>query len=169
MDRRQFDDAFPMALRVCEVHAFKKAAKGAVAWNDLEDLRQEGLLACWRAIAHFDRSRASLPTFLDRVVSNQLASVCRSSQTQVFQSLDAIDACTIGFGLCYIHLARDVARALHRLCKEDRGLAVALMEHTPTEISRRTGVARSTIYERIRRIRAAFMDAGLRPKGALRQ
>lgn len=155
-----FLSIYPLARRAAQVRAASRVASGAVFQADREDLSQEGLLACWRALRHFDPTRASLPTFLDRVVANRVASVIRSSRTPVMLSLDAADVCTVGFGLGQIHLELDVARVIQRLSRDDRNLAVTLMEHTPTETSRRLGLSRSTVYSRIARLRSSFIAAG---------
>jgi DNA-directed RNA polymerase specialized sigma24 family protein len=42
-------------------------------------------------------------------------------------------------------------------------LAVLLADHGPTEISRMLGIARSTVYARIARLRRAFRAAGYGP------
>jgi len=38
-----------------------------------------------------------------------------------------------------------------------------LIDHGPTEISRMLGIARSTVYARMARLRRAFLEAGYRP------
>src|SRR5206468_1235882 len=133
-------------------------------WRDFDDMRQDGLMACWRAFPHFDPTRASLPTFLGRVVANRIASVVRSSRTPVMLPLDAAEACTGGISLRQIHLEIDVARVLRRLNENDRRLASALMENDPTEASRKLGVARSTVYVGIARLRLKFAAAGFGPR-----
>ena len=52
---------------------------------------------------------------------------------------------------------------LSTLRATDRRVAVALMEESPAEASHRLGVARSTIYAHIQRLRSAFQAAGLGP------
>jgi hypothetical protein len=58
-----------------------------------------------------------------------------------------------------LHL--DVRRAIATLCKNDRVLARRLMRSSITEIVQTTRIPRSTIYERIKRIRNGFITAGV--------
>jgi len=58
-------------------------------------------------------------------------------------------------------LRSDVARVLSQLNFEDHRVAVALMEYSPAETSRKLMVARSTIYQHIGRLRTAFITAGI--------
>ena len=46
----------------------------------------------------------------------------------------------------------------------DRKFARLLMELTPTEISRTLGITRSTVYERMHRLRNHLTAAGLGPE-----
>src|SRR5581483_5642548 len=61
--------------------------------------------------------------------------------------------------LCH-ELRIDVYRVLAGCTETERNVALSLMEHTPSEASRLKGLSRSTIYERIRGLRARFAAAG---------
>ena len=65
--------ALQFALRATQVRAAAAVASGAVSTSDREDIEQEGLIACWRALPHFDPDRASLRTFVEHVVASHLA------------------------------------------------------------------------------------------------
>ena len=55
----------------------------------------------------------------------------------------------------------DVDRVVEKLKPEHRELARSLMAERVAEVSRRTGVSRSTLYEHIKQIRKVFRDEGL--------
>jgi RNA polymerase sigma factor (sigma-70 family) len=169
VDDATFEMAYRLARRAAQVRATAAVRCGAVSQSDHEDLEQEGLLACWRALRHFDSSRAALRTFVEHVVATQLTTLERARRCR--PRLQPFDEDRHQAGSTWAHeieLRSDVQRAVNRLSDADRQLALALIGHTPTEVSRLLGVARSTVYERIRHIRTQFVDAGLRPLGALR-
>ena len=113
-------------------------------------------------------ARASLRTFLEHVVATRFVSLRRARSCRPrLQPLDPNQHHVGSAWASEIELRSDVQRALNALHDTDRQIALALTEGTPTEVSRLVGIARSTVYERIRHIRAVFEDAGLRPRGAL--
>lgn len=60
------------------------------------------------------------------------------------------------------HQRIDVSRAMTRLERRDRALARLLMFEQIADVARRTGIPRSTLYERIKKIRGQFEEEGLR-------
>jgi RNA polymerase sigma-70 factor (ECF subfamily) len=166
----RFEEAYPLAQRVSRVHSASAAARYGLAASDREDLEQEGVVACWRALARFNPTRASLRTFLECVVAKRVISLHRARSCRPRLQPYSIDQ---GYAsdawAAAVELRSDVQRVLSRLEEIDRRLAVALTHHTVTEASRIVGISRSTVYERIRRIRVAFADAGLQPQRARRR
>ena len=164
-----FLHAYPMARRAGQVRAAGAVAIGAVPEVEAEDLEQEGLLACWQAIHLFDPRRASLKTFIERVVAARMISLHRARTCR--PRLQGIEDDQFKVGNAWardIEFQSDVQRVLSALSDTDRQLALALIDHTPTEVTRLFGIARSTVYERLRHIRIAFADAGFRPEGVRR-
>lgn len=165
-----FERVYPLALRSAQVRSAAAVASGAVLLADREDLEQEGLIACWRALPHYDPARASLRTFVEHVVATRFVSLRRARLCR--PRLQPLDENQYQVGSAWageIELRSDVQRVLNSLPDTERKLAVALIECTPAEVSRLVGTARSTVYKRIQHIRAAFGNAGLRPQEALRQ
>ncbi|MGA3027930.1 MAG: sigma-70 family RNA polymerase sigma factor [Bryobacteraceae bacterium] len=160
-----FERAHPLALRAAGVRARAAVASGAVQPADREDLKQEGLIACWRALPHFNPTRASLRTFIEHVVSARMVSLHRARRCRPrFEPLEADQHPGGCAWALKIELRLDVDRVLDTLRGADRQLALALIERTPTEASRLLGIARSTVYERIHHLRTAFAGAGLHPR-----
>jgi len=148
-----FDKAFPLALRAVQVRSAAAVATGRATAADREDLEQETLLGLWMALRHkrfatLMRRRQS-PVVIDRLDGHR------------FATADGIPA---------VQFHVDFERVLAPLGDPDRKLALLLIDHGPTEISRMLGVARSTVYARIARLRRAFREAGYGPvaKGGAR-
>jgi len=163
-----FSEAYPLARRSAEVRAAAVVSGVPFANVDREDLQQEALMGVWRELGRFDSSRASLRTFVERVVHSKIASALRSQGRPLrICDLDALPDLAVPPNES-VDLRTDVARALTALRAGDRKLALLLADHTPTEASRQLHVSRSTVYEGIRRIRIAFIAAGLGPRGGVR-
>jgi len=163
-----FREAYPLARRAAEVRSAAVVASSPFVNVDREDLHQEALMGVWRALGRFDSSRACLRTFVERVVDSKIASALRSQGRPLrICDLDALPDLAVPLNES-VDLRTDVARALTALSDGDRKLAVLLAEHTPTEASRQLHISRSTVYDGIRRIRIAFIAAGLGPRGGVR-
>jgi RNA polymerase sigma-70 factor (ECF subfamily) len=158
-----FDHALPLALRAVQVRAAAAVAAGRTPVTDREDLEQEAFLGLWMALPHYDASRASLRTFLERVADKRFASLLRRRRSPfVIERLDGHRFATPD-GIPVVQLHVDFERILAPLSDPDRKLALLLIDHGPTEISRMLGIARSTVYARIARLRCAFREAGYDP------
>jgi RNA polymerase sigma-70 factor (ECF subfamily) len=164
-----FDKAFPLALRAVQVRGAAAVATGRATAADRKDLEQEALLGLWMALRRYDASRASLRTFLERVADKRFASLMRRRGSLTVERLDGHRFATPD-GIPAVQLHVDFERVLAPLGDPDRTLARLLIDHGPTEISRMLGIARSTVYARIARLRRAFREAGYGPvaKGGAR-
>jgi RNA polymerase sigma-70 factor (ECF subfamily) len=163
MHEPALEQALPLALRAVQVRAAAAVGTGRVAAADREDLEQEALLGLWMALRHYDASRASLRTFLERVADKRFASLLRRRRSAVL--IERLDGHRLAAadGIPAVQFHVDVERVLAPLGDSDRALALLLVDHGPTEISRMLGIARSTVYARIARLRRAFLEAGYGP------
>ncbi len=162
-----FERAYPASSRVAAVHAAKFVALHGLPNDARQDLKQEALLELWRKKPVFDEGRASWRTFAERVVANRLASLLRHMHSSSSErgKEDPLEGLTIPDAARYddIDLQIDVRRVLDGVSPLDRKVALALIDHSAIETSRRLGVSRSTVYRSIERLRAAFTTAGLCP------
>jgi RNA polymerase sigma factor (sigma-70 family) len=159
-----FLEIYFVARRAAQARARRAVLTGALRFADREDIEQEALIASWRAFQRYDPTRASLATFIERVVANTVTSLTRRARrVRDAYSLDSPAARTLSSGTGSVELHADVYRVLERMAARDRQLALALMEYTPSQASRKLVVSRSTIYEGIRRLRTAFILAGFGP------
>jgi RNA polymerase sigma factor (sigma-70 family) len=159
-----FERAYPRARRSARVRVSAAVARGAIQAADHEDLEQEAVAACWRSLAAFDPTRASLATYVECVVATRIASVARASRPLgIHWPLDLASEHCAEDVVGSFELRIDIARLLNVRTDDERRLTSLLMEHTPSEASRMLGVARSTIYARIEKLRPHFAAAGFGP------
>ena len=158
-----FDQALPLALRAVQVRVAAAVGTGRATAADREDLEQDALLGLWMALRRYDASRASLRTFLERVADKRFASALRRRRKPiVIERLDGHRFASAD-GIPAVQFHVDFERVLAPLGDPDRALALLLIDHGPTQISHMLGVARSTVYARIARLRQAFLEAGYGP------
>jgi RNA polymerase sigma-70 factor (ECF subfamily) len=161
----QFLAIYPLARRAAEVRTAAAIAWASLAPADREDWEQEALTAVWRALPRYDPSRASLRTFVERVVTTRFASLLRARRSR--PKLEPLEEYhSVGLdGIPVVEFRTDFHRVSTSLAEHDRRLATLLLDHSPTEASRVLRISRSSVYDRIHRIRIAFEDAGFGPRG----
>ncbi len=161
-----FEQAYPIAVRAAKVRATAAVISGAIPLADREDFEQEGLTACWRALPKFDPGRASLRTFIERVIASRISSLARAArQSPEHVPLQDAGPQPIDSGASAHEFRVDVERVASAFGCCDRRLVFLLLEYTPAEAGRMLGVSRSTVYDRILRLRPSFVAAGLVPNG----
>ncbi len=162
-----FERVYPIALRAAQVRATAAAVRGAIPVADREDLEQEGLVACWRALPCFDPARGSLRTFVEHVIAARLASIIRSARRAPSSvPINSAVMRPIDSPALALELHVDVQRVLNTLGWPDRKLVLLLHDHSPAEVSRILGIPRSTLHDRIVRVRRRFVAAGLARPGS---
>lgn len=165
MHEAHFESIYLRVLRAAQIRSRAAVATGAIPLADREDAIQDALFACWRALASFDPTRASLQTYLERVISSRLTSFIRANKH--FHFLCPLDLAADHRADPFserLGLRSDIQRLLRTCSNSEQRLAMLLMESTPTEASERLGIARSTIYERIRKLRPKCIAAGVHPR-----
>lgn len=166
MTRSGFEQALPLAWRTAQVRVSTAVGCGFAPPVDHDDLVQEGLVACWRAYPRYDPSIAGERTFFERVVAHRLATVLRTTRRKP-RTVDldtAVHPQAPDEGRA-IEFSASLQTLLKTLTSEDAQLVKLLLHFTPAEAARILGVARSTIHDRIRRLRPKFLAVGLVPAG----
>ncbi len=157
--------------------------------SDRGDIEQEMWLDLHRRLPWFDPGRASIRTFVRRVVEHRVSTLLRTrdGEARARGRMDSLHDVVPEADGEFVerwqtvdresHLRRagasdpdapeardlriDLAAAVERLPEDLRDLALRLAHYTPTEAARSTGIPRNTLYKRRLRIRALFEKAGL--------
>jgi DNA-directed RNA polymerase specialized sigma24 family protein len=162
--RALFLAIYPLACRAANVRSAAAVAVASVAPADRKDWEQEALTAVWLALPRYDPSRASLRTFVERVITTRFASLVRARrQRPKLEPLEEHHSVGLD-GIPGVEFRTDFNRVSASLAECDRWLARFLVDHSPTEASRALRVSRSTVYLGIRRIRTVFEVAGFGPQ-----
>ncbi len=164
MPETTFQEAYPLARRAAQVRAAAAVAAGRAAAADREDLEQEALLRIWQALPRYDPSKAALGTFIERVAESRVRSLLRSRRPVAVEPLDGMLPASAD-GIPVVVFRADFERLLRLVGAPERRLALLLTEHSASEAGRILGVARSTVYRRIERLRTALLAAGYGPSG----
>jgi RNA polymerase sigma factor (sigma-70 family) len=152
---------FPQAYRcACRTARSRYAAIRRDGLEDC-DVQQEALLKVWMALPRFDPSRASLRTFIEKVVFHAVVSAVRRRRAPEALTLQLADLRPASSDPLDVRIC--VREVLSGVSAFDRVVALSLAEYSPTETGIRLGVGRATVYRTIGRLRTAFTGAGLSP------
>lgn len=190
MSQNRYHGIDEYTVRLITFKARQLTAHPGFSDADREDLEQELLLDLLRRQPKYDPKRAQNSTFLARVVEHRAATLIeerkaglRDYRLQAFSLDDHIDdedgvRCerseTFDQDDYLLRTGRqtrpsdemrdlgiDVRSVVDQLPPKLRDLCQRLMRDSITDVSRETGMPRSTLYGIIGKVRAAFKDAGL--------
>jgi RNA polymerase sigma-70 factor (ECF subfamily) len=164
--------------------------KAGFTAQDRKDLEQELLLRLVKSLPSYDPSKSHLYAFITTVLERYVANVLRNkradkrdqrritslsvmiyiegegpvelAQTISQLELDARRHAHSRSDEERAQLAMDLADVVAKLPPDLRDLAQRLMSQSPSEAARDLDIPRTTLYEKIRRLRRHFEDAGLR-------
>jgi len=186
-NHRDRGDIDPFAAALIRRKARQLARRACFAEQDREDIEQELFLRLWQSRAAFDASRGEPHAFVAAVVNNAVADLLRRRQAarrasrpcsfaKVVVTDEGPMALAEVIGQPHYNarrgfrplapeeaslLAADVAAAIAGLPADLRALAECLMAGTLAEASRVLGEPRSTLQDKVRRLRWRFERAGL--------
>lgn len=188
--RNRYRGVHPYAVRLVRYHARRLAGTHPFSRADTQDLEQELMLDLLRRLPRFDPRKASFETFVTRLIEHRSAGLLEAARAEKrgarvgHVSLDRPvgdtddeeqallrDVIADDAGLWSSHplpkseqaeLAADLRRGMRRLPPELAALAASLSVDSVTEVSRKSGRPRATVYDAIKSIRAAFEEQGLR-------
>ena len=159
--------------------------------SDIKDLEQELVLDLLKRLPKYDPKRAQRNTFINRIINHKVATIIESkkaakrdyrrsggslsedyedSEGRITPRLERVDSrsCRQRMGwsvepsIEQMDLKIDLDQVVAGLPPELRELCERLKFQTVAEIFQETGAPRSTIYDRMKRIRAVFEDRGLK-------
>lgn len=150
--------------------------KRKLRWSDAGDLHSAGCEAWWRQRSGWDASRSSAPSYLKRVVRHAFEDIANAESSQgrraahTAVSLDLPlpggDASLAEFladpDESVIAVALDVQRVVAGLSERQKAIVRGrLAGYETAALAKNLHVHRDTVYEDLKRIQAAFRDAGL--------
>ena len=177
------------AARLIRTKAHQLIGKAGFTENDRQDLQQELMMDLLQRMRHFNPAKAKKATFMTRIVQRHIATLlearhaqcrdwrlCRRSLNTPHENdsgdtrelIDRVDSQgnlgssdqeTRQEAISNLHM--DIERVLNSLPEDLRDLCVRLRESNMAEIARETGVARTTLYDKLARIRESFREAKL--------
>jgi DNA-directed RNA polymerase specialized sigma24 family protein len=168
------DDAIRSARGLARLKAKSIVGQGGLTADDQDDVAAQLLLAVCSQLRNYDSDRASLRTFMCRVMDREIATILRyrlawrrlplgrpelidgDSVPDLAQGIVPSTADRLEFWL-------DVGNVVRALPAPVRTTVMALRCGSPTEASETLGTARSVVYEHIAHIRKAFLAAGIGP------
>jgi RNA polymerase sigma-70 factor (ECF subfamily) len=157
-------DAYAHACIRCRVRGL--AARGIVRRDDFEDICSELYCEFLRRKCRYDPNRSHFKTYTDWVVKNLISTFVTSGfyagRTSVFSRNRPIVVDCPDESRSDERFSNNIAvqQAVARFPNELRHLAIMLCSESITEISRRTGISRTTLYGRREAIRAEFERHG---------
>ena len=184
-----FETVDDYAVRIIKHKARQLVGRYGLTFFDREDLEQELMIDLLQRMRYFNPAKAKKTTFIARIVERHIATIlearhaqcrdwrlCRvslntpheSDKGDTWELIDRVDSegalrtCQPDTRESEINnLRMDLARVLDTLPEDLRDLCERLRESNMAEIARETGVSRTTLYDKLTRIREAFREVGL--------
>jgi DNA-directed RNA polymerase specialized sigma24 family protein len=182
MDRLRncYDLLHPYATTTIRIHARHLAREEVIPGMAAEDYEQELAADLWRRLPTFDPERASLPTFIDRLVRNRAAgffAAARAAKRRRERALVAFDDSnedeeragavkTSGWAAAgnladNVGLRHDVRRFKAGLPPALKRCCAILMSGSITEAISKHGLHPSSHYDALGRLRRRALEARL--------
>jgi RNA polymerase sigma-70 factor (ECF subfamily) len=168
--QNRYEGIDPYVVNQVRYHARKLIRHPAVHGMEVEDIEQELMLDYLSRIQAYDPEKAGLKTFVDRILNHKCANLIEEAKAKKrggdVQEV-SLDAWLEGRDgdedelpdhtydrTEAIHFAIDLNQAVHALPEPLASLLIQLGIFNVSEISRRTGVPRSTLYGSVNELRA---------------
>lgn len=180
--RNQYDVLHPYATTTIRIHARCLARDQVIPGMAAEDYEQELAADLWRRLPTYDPKRASLPTFIDRLIRNRVAgffAAARAAKRRHERELVAFDESkddaeraggvktgnggwiSVGNLADEVSLRHDVRRFKTNLPPALKRCCAILMSGSITEAISNYGLHSSSYYEGLGRLRRRALEAGL--------
>ena len=189
VSQNSYDGIDKYAADLIRHKARQLVGKAGFTEDDRPDLEQELMIDLLQRMRHFNPAKAKKTTFMARIVERHISTIlearfaqCRDwrlCQTSLNEPLDNGEGDTteridfldgegsLGGGTRETRerlaheIRMDLDRAIASLPEDLRDLCVGLHDSTMAEIAREMGIPRTTLYDRLSKLREAFIEAGL--------
>lgn len=187
--KNRYDGIDRYAVRLIKFKAKQLVGQAGFTDSDRDDLEQEMVIDLLCRLPNFDPEKAKRNTFISRVVEHKVANLieaqlsvhrdyrrygCSLNEQVEFEEGESAERSELVSEDDYLQrtkrksapaqktteLAIDLDVFLTKLPEELRSLCDLMAEETLTEISDRTRVPRSTLYESIKQLRRLLKKAG---------
>jgi RNA polymerase sigma-70 factor (ECF subfamily) len=177
------------AARLIRIKARQLVGKAGFTEHDRCDLEQELMIDLLQRMRHFNPAKAKKTTFMTRIVERHLATLlearhakfrdwrrCRISlntphENDKGDTVELIDRVDSEGNLknperepqqeTVNYMRMDIERVLNALPDDLRDLCERLRESNMAEIAREMGIPRTTLYDKLTKIRETFREAQL--------
>ena len=168
------DDVIHSARSLARLKAKSIVGQGGLTADDQDDVEAQLLLAVCSQLSNYDSDRASLRTFMCRLMDREIATILRyrtawcrlplgRPELMDGDGVDDLARDTVPTTADRLEFWLDVGSVVKALPAPVRTTVMALRCGSPTEASETLGTARSVVYEHIAHIRKAFLEAGIGP------
>lgn len=169
----------PYILEQASCRASLMVFRSGLQRDDWEDLRQEMVLDCLERLPRFNSGRGAFHAFVRGVIRNESAALTWRESRRVHwealpemseeHELDAAGALPVPEPASadpsdQLALSADVQRVIATLPERLRTLALDLAEMTVPEIAAKWGTSTQWIYEKRKKLRRKFIEAGVMPE-----
>jgi RNA polymerase sigma-70 factor, ECF subfamily len=156
----------PFVIQQAEIGASRLVLRAGFKRQDWDDLRQDLILDYLERLPRFDDTRGDLRGFMFGVVRHRAAQIAvqQRRRAQLGDALLANSNSPCRHHSTDYDLKMDIQATVARLPEHLKVVALMLADWSPSQVARLTGKSRSRIYQLIREIRRAFVDAGLTPE-----
>jgi RNA polymerase sigma-70 factor (ECF subfamily) len=173
----------PYILEQASCRASLLVFRSGLQRDDWEDLRQDMVLDCLERLPRFNSRRGNFHAFVRGVIRNESAALawreCRRFHCHTLpemaedHELDADGALPFAEPASadpsnQLALSADVQRVIATLPERLRILALDLAEMTVPEIAAKWGTSTQWIYEKRKKLRRKFIEAGVTPESMRR-
>ena len=182
--KNSFDGLDDYAANLIRNKARQLVGKAGLTQSDQPDIEQELMIDLLCRMQYFNPAKGKKTTFMARIVERRISTIfearfaqCRDwrkcyslnytidngegLQSEMIDLLNNDEDSNRTSDLELSSLKMDVERVLATLPDDLKELCLKLKENTMTEIAKEMGVPRGTLYGRIKKIRKAFLAAGL--------
>ena len=189
VSQNSYDGIDKYAADLIRHKARQLVGKAGFTEDDRPDLEQELMIDLLQRMRHFNPAKAKKTTFMARIVERHISTIlearfaqcrdwrlCQTSlnepldngegdTTERIDFLDSEGSLSGGTRETRERLAHeirmDLGQAIASLPEELRDLCLRLHDSTMAEVAREMGIPRTTLYDRLNKLRDAFREAGL--------
>ncbi len=166
----------PYLISQVRYHARRLHRHPAICNMSVEDIEQELVLAFLLRQGTYEASKASWPTFIDRVLTYHCYHLIEKANAQKrdvdtvsleacceqYSDSDIDELCDVLANTAIDELQIDLERIINVLPPHLAILLVNLQTHSVREIVQTTKIPRSTLYDTLLRLRMALMRHGFK-------